>query len=101
MVGSLISLSRVPLAPAGAEPEPSISLRGDDGTAPGVDSGWPELSDPAAMMNSSGNDGTPGNGGGGGVGGPGEPCSASPANPVRPASPAPPNPTKPTRAAKP
>lgn len=52
MVGSLISLSRVPLAPAGAEPEPSISLRGDDGTAPGVDSGWPELSDPAAMMNS-------------------------------------------------
>ncbi len=32
--------------------EPSISLRGDDGTAPGVDSGWPELSDPAAMMNS-------------------------------------------------
>ncbi len=30
----------------------SISLRGDDGTAPGVDSGWPELSDPAAMMNS-------------------------------------------------
>ncbi|QOO00671.1 hypothetical protein FPJ65_09575 [Mycobacterium tuberculosis] len=31
--------------------EPSISLRGDDGTAPGVDSGWPELSDPAAMMN--------------------------------------------------
>lgn len=36
MVGSLISLSRVPLAPAGAEPEPSISLRGDDGTAPGV-----------------------------------------------------------------
>ncbi len=33
--------------------EPSISLRGDDGTAPGVDSGWPELSDPAAMMNSS------------------------------------------------
>ncbi len=28
------------------------SLRGDDGTAPGVDSGWPELSDPAAMMNS-------------------------------------------------
>ncbi len=32
--------------------EPSISLRGDDGTAPGVDWGWPELSDPAAMMNS-------------------------------------------------
>ncbi|KEP33753.1 hypothetical protein GT32_21010 [Mycobacterium tuberculosis] len=35
MVGSLISLSRVPLAPAGAEPEPSISLRGDDGHGPG------------------------------------------------------------------
>lgn len=52
MDSMLISLSRVPLAPAGAEPEPSISLRGDDGTAPGVDSGWPELSDPAAMMNS-------------------------------------------------
>ncbi|WP_304485543.1 hypothetical protein [Mycobacterium tuberculosis] len=51
--------------------EPSISLRGDDGTAPGVDSGWPELSDPAAMMNSSA-----GGAGGllfgnGGAGGPG------------------------------
>ncbi len=73
MVGSLISLSRVPLAPAGAEPEPSISLRGDDGTAPGVDSGWPELSDPAAMMNScprvGGTGAAGGKGGAGGSGG--------------------------------